>query len=344
MCAASPQVLRAAGGSAIRAGVYSLFRSLAFLSLMTPCARSADPAPPEGMVFIKGGTFSMGSTDGPSDERPVHEVTVKSFFMDRTEVTNAQFEAFTKATKYLTVAERPLSAKDIPGLLPEFEGKTLSLCFRAPKRAVDLRNSMQWWAPVVGSDWRHPDGPGSDLTGREKHPVVHVAWEDAVAYCKWAGKRLPTEAEWEYAARGGAAGLRFVWGNEFNPAGKWMANTWQGRFPSENTGEDGYKTTAPVGTYQPNGFGLFDMAGNVWEWCADWYLPEYYARSPKENPPGPDTSFDPDEPGTMKRVTRGGSWMCADSYCRGYRPGARMKTSPDTGLQNTGFRCVKDIP
>jgi formylglycine-generating enzyme required for sulfatase activity len=173
---------------------------------------------------------------------------------------------------------------------------------------------------------------------------VHVSWDDAAAYCKWAGKRLPTEAEWEFAARGGTEGSRFVWGNEFNPGGKWMANTWQGKFPAENTGEDGYKTTAPVATYQPNAFGLFDIAGNVWEWCADWYLPDYYAKSPKENPPGPDTSYDPDEPGAMKRVTRGGSWMCADSYCRGYRPSARMKTSPDTGLQNTGFRCVKDVP
>jgi len=182
------------------------------------------------------------------------------------------------------------------------------------------------------------------LKGREKHPVVHVSWDDAMAYCKWAGKRLPTEAEWEFAARGGLDGARFVWGNEFNPGGKWMANTWQGKFPEANSGEDGYKNTAPVGSYQPNGFGLFDMAGNVWEWCSDWYLPEYYARSPKENPQGPDTSFDPDEPGIMKRVTRGGSWMCADNYCRGYRPATRMKVAPDTEFQNTGFRCVKDLP
>jgi len=313
--------------------------------MLTALSVLADnPPAPEGMVFIKGGTFAMGSKDGASDEQPVHDVTVKSFFMDRTAVTNAQFEAFTKATNYVTVAERVLSAKEIPGLLPEFEGKTMSLCFRAPKGEVDLRNPGQWWLPVVGANWRHPDGAESNLIGRERHPVVHVAWDDAVAYCKWAGKRLPTEAEREYAARGGLQGARFVWGNEFNPGGKWMANTWQGKFPAENTGEDGYKNTAPVGSYQPNGYGLFDMAGNVWEWCSDWYLPDYYARSPKENPPGPDTSFDPDEPGIMKRVTRGGSWMCSDSYCRGYRPGARMKTSSDTGLQNTGFRCVKDVP
>jgi formylglycine-generating enzyme required for sulfatase activity len=328
----------------MRRSVIAYFRIPALFVLMSFCAEAADPVAPEGMVFIKGGTFAMGSKDGPSDEQPVHDVSVKPFFMDRTEVTNGQFEAFTKATGYQTLAERPLSAKEIPGLLPEFEGKTVSLCFRAPPGEVDLRSNSAWWSPVIGANWRHPDGPESSIAGRERYPVVHVAWEDAVAYCKWAGKRLPTEAEWEYAARGGLQGARFVWGNEFNPGGKWMANTWQGRFPSENIGEDGFKGAGPVGSYQPNGFGLFDMAGNVWEWCADWYLPDYYARSPKENPPGPDTSYDPDEPGTMKRVTRGGSWMCADSYCRGYRPGARMKTSPDTGLQNTGFRCVKDVP
>ena len=204
-------------------------------------AFAAEPAPPEGMVLIKGATFSMGSKDGASDEQPVHEVTVKSFFMDRTEVTNAQFEAFTTATKYVTTAERVLTSKDIPGLLPEFEGKAMGLCFRAPKGEVDLRNTGAWWQPVFGANWRHPDGPATDLKGREKHPVVHVSWDDVMAYCKWAGKRLPTEAEWEFAARGGLDGARFVWGNEFNPGGKWMANTWQGKFPETNTGEDGYK-------------------------------------------------------------------------------------------------------
>ncbi len=308
-------------------------------------AVAADPAPPDGMVLVKGGTFSMGSNEGETDEKPVHEVTVKPFFMDRTLVTNGQFEAFTKATGYVTTAEKVLTSKDIPGLLPEFEGKTLGICFRVPPGEVELRGGGgDWWRPIVGANWRHPDGPQSDLKGKEKHPVVHVSWDDAAAYCKWAGKRLPTEAEWEFAARGGLAGARYVWGNEFNPGGKWMANTWQGRFPQTNTGEDGYKATSPVGTYQPNGYGLFDMAGNVWQWCADLYLPDYYAKSPKENPPGPDTSYDPNEPGVPKRVTRGGSWLCADNYLRGYRPSARMKTAPDTGLQDTGFRCVKDVP
>ena len=321
----------------------SLLLPVIFLSAMR-VAFAADLVPPEGMVLIKGGTFSMGSNDGASDEKPVHEVTLKAFFMDRTAVTNAQFEEFIKATKYVTTAEHVLTSKDIPGLLPEFEGKMMGLCFRAPKGEVDLRNTGAWWLPVFGANWRHPDGPETDLKGRGKHPVVHVSWDDAMAYCKWAGKRLPTEAEREYASRGGLDGARYVWGNEFNPGGKWMANTWQGKFPEANSGEDGYKNTAPVGSYQANGYGLSDMAGNVWEWCADWYLPEYYARSTKENPKGPDTSFDPDEPGIMKRVTRGGSWMCADNYCRGYRPATRMKVAPDTEFQNTGFRCVKDTP
>jgi formylglycine-generating enzyme len=208
---------------------------------------------------------------------------------------------------------------------------------------VNLRDFPSWWAAVIGADWRHPNGPGSSIEGREKHPVVHIAWDDAQAYCKWAGKRLPTEAEWEFAARGGLKRQPFCWGAEFSPGGKSMANTWQGNFPSEDTGADGFKDTSPAGSFPVNGYGLADMAGNVWEWCADWYHPDYYTRSPRDNPPGSDTSFDPDEPGAKKRSTRGGSWMCADNYCRGYRPSARMKTSPDTGLQNTGFRCVKDV-
>ena len=317
--------------------------SLVFFATLAASVFAAEPEPPTGMTFIKSGTFTMGSEDGATDEKPLHEVTVKSFFMDKTEVTNAQFAEFAMATKYVTLAERPLTAKDLPGLLPEFEGKSVALCYRPPKDAVDLRDAMQWWAPVIGANWRHPDGPETDIVGKEKHPVVHVCWDDAQAYCKWAGKRLPTEAEWEFAARGGLEKARYVWGNEFSPGGKWMANTWQGKFPHENTGEDGFKGLAPVGSFPANGYGLFDMAGNVWEWCSDWYLPDYYAKSPKENPQGPTTSFDRDEPGVMKHSTRGGSWMCSDSYCRGYRPSARMKTSPDTGLSNTGFRCVKDV-
>jgi formylglycine-generating enzyme len=307
-------------------------------------AHAATPAAPEGMVYIPGGTFAMGSSSGASDELPIHEITVKPFFMDKTEVTNEQWEAFVKATGYVSLAERPLSEKEIPGLLPEFVGKTVSLCLRPPTGEVNLRDFPSWWAPVFGANWRHPNGPESDIRGKEKHPVVHIAWLDAIEYCKWAGKRLPTEAEWEFAARGGLKDQQYVWGGEFSPGGKLMANTWQGKFPKENTSADGFHESSPAATYPANGYGLHDMAGNVWEWTADWYHPDYYKQSPKENPPGPTTSYDPDEPGTMKRVTRGGSWMCADNYCRGYRPSARMKTSPDTGLQNTGFRCVKDVP
>jgi formylglycine-generating enzyme required for sulfatase activity len=318
-------------------------RLLALLSLQACAYAQNPPQAPEGMAYIPGGTFKMGSADGAHDEQPVHEVTVKPFFMDKTEVTNEQWAAFAKATGYVSLAERPLTEKDIPGLLPEFVGKTVSLCLRPPDGEVNLREFPSWWAPVIGANWRHPNGEGTTLEGKEKHPVVHISWIDAQAYCKWAGKRLPTEAEWEFAARGGLQGQPFVWGEKFAPDGKQMANTWQGNFPKENTGEDGFKETSPVGAFAANRYGLYDMAGNVWEWTGDWYHPEYYKDSPKENPRGPDNSFDPDEPGTMKRVTRGGSWMCADSYCRGYRPSARMKTSPDTGLQNTGFRCVQDV-
>jgi formylglycine-generating enzyme required for sulfatase activity len=292
------------------------------------------------MVWIPGGKFTMGSNDGQTDEKPLHDVKVDGFWMDKTEVTNEQFARFVEETKYVTVAERPIDPKQFPGV-PSAQLKPGSITFTPPPRVETLDDHMQWWSYTPGANWRHPEGPQSDIKGRGKHPVVQVCWEDAIAYAKWADKRLPTEAEWEYAARGGLDHNAFVWGREKVPDGKWMANIWQGAFPNENTGEDGFKGTAPVGSYLPNGYGLFDMAGNVWEWCADWYLPDYYTKSPRKNPQGPDTSFDPNEPGVMKRVTRGGSFMCSDMYCKGYRPSARMKTSPDTGLANTGFRCVK---
>jgi formylglycine-generating enzyme len=305
------------------------------------------------MVWIPAGRFTMGGIGEniPSDELPLHDVKLDGFWIDKNEVTNEQFAKFAKATGYVTVAERPLSAKTTPGLLPEFEGKSASLCFRAPAPDEKVDNFYQWWEPVIGANWRHPSGEKSDLKGKEKHPVVHVCYEDAIAYCKWAGKRLPTEAEWEYAARGGLIARPFIWGNEFQPGGKWMANTWQGKFPQERRVEDGFDGTAPVGTFPANGYGLYDMAGNVWELTDDWYRPDTYAtiahgagKEPRHNPKGPADSYDPDEPGAWKKVTRGGSWMCADNYCRGYRPSARMKTAVDTGLQNTGFRCVKDGP
>jgi formylglycine-generating enzyme required for sulfatase activity len=292
------------------------------------------------MVWIPSGTFWMGSDEGQTDERPVHEVTVDGFWIDKTEVTNEQFEKFVRATGYVTLAERKPDPKDFPGV-PLENLVAGSVVFSPPPGEVPLDNHYAWWSYVRGANWRHPEGPDSTIQGREKHPVVHVSWDDAMAYAKWAGKRLPTEAEWEFAARGGLARQPYVWGKEQVPGGKWQANIWQGRFPNENTMADGFKGAAPVASFPPNGYGLYDMAGNVWEWCADWYLPDYYAHSPKENPPGPDTSFDPNEPGVMKRVQRGGSYLCSDLYCIGYRPSARMKSTPDTGLSHTGFRCVR---
>ena len=295
------------------------------------------------MVWIPGGTFMMGSETGKSDEQPVHQVIVRGFWMDRTEVTNEQFEKFVRATGYVTVAERKPDPKDFPGASPDMLVPG-SVVFIPPPGDVPLDNHYIWWKWVPGANWRHPEGPNSDIKGREKHPVVHVCWEDAMAYSNWADKRLPTEAEWEFASRGGLKGKPYVWGDDQVPQGQWRANIWQGRFPNENTLVDGFRATAPVASFPPNGYGLYDMAGNVWEWCADWYRPDYYANCPRENPAGPLESFDPDEPNVPKRVMRGGSYLCSDLYCTGYRPSARMKSSPDTGLSHTGFRCVKDGP
>ena len=293
------------------------------------------------MIWIPPGTFLMGSEAGQSDEKPVHKVTLNGFWMDKTEVTNEQFEKFVRATKYVTLAERKPNPADFPGADPALLVPG-SIVFAPPSNPVSLNNHLQWWRYVPGANWRHPEGPGSDLKGREKHPVVHIAYEDALAYCKWAGKRLPTEAEWEYAARGGLEQQDYIWGQEQTPGGKWLANIWQGNFPVENNSADGFKATGAAGSFPANGYGLYDMAGNVWEWCSDWYLPDYYEKSPSDNPKGPNTSYDPNEPGVMKKVTRGGSYLCNESYCIGYRPSARMKTTPDTSLSHTGFRCVKD--
>jgi sulfatase modifying factor 1 len=309
-----------------------------------------------GMVQIPGGIFMMGSheKEGRTDEYPLHRVKLPGFWMDETEVTNAQFEAFVQATGYVTTAEKPIDWEEMKKQVPEGTPKPAdsllaasSLVFVPSSSPVDLRDYSQWWQFVRGADWRHPTGPLSDIKGKENHPVVQVSWDDAQAYARWAGKRLPTEAEWEWAARGGLKDLEFPWGSESVDKGKIKANTWQGKFPYQDDAKDGYKfSTAPVKSYQSNRYGLSDMAGNVWEWCADNYRADYYQSLKSKlsiSPRGPATSFDPDEPGIPKKVMRGGSFLCNDSYCASYRVAARMKSSPDSGLGHTGFRCVKDL-
>jgi sulfatase modifying factor 1 len=312
--------------------------------LLIGCVAHGAPPPgpaPDGMVWIHSGEFWMGSDDFP-DAQPWHRVYVDGFWMDKTEVTNEQFEKFVKATGYVTLAERTPTKEEFPTAPPE-NLVAGSVVFTPPDKPVPLNNHYQWWDYVKGANWRHPTGPKSNLQGKEKYPVVHIAFADALAYCKWAGKRLPTEAEFEFAARGGLEKKTYVWGDEFRPGGKWMANTFQGHFPERNTGEDGFVGTAPVGSFPPNGYGLYDMAGNVWEWCSDWYRPDYYKMLPEvaRNPHGPATSFDPSEPGTQKRVHKGGSFLCTDQYCKRYEPGGRGKGEPDTGTNHLGFRCVK---
>ncbi|MGQ0633196.1 MAG: formylglycine-generating enzyme family protein [Planctomycetaceae bacterium] len=315
---------------------------------------SAPAPPPPGMVWIAGDRFTMGNAGGVPDEGPEHEVELDGFWMDETEVTNAQFLEFVEATGYQTIAEKTPRREDFEGLVDDVSripAENLvpgSLCFNpAFDRRAFRRDGPLWpyqvWLYVKGADWKHPDGPDSSIDNRRDHPVVHVAWDDAVAYCRWAGKRLPTEAEWEYAARGGLVGKRYPWGDELTPGGQWRTNIWQGEFPGTNTNADGYATTAPVRRFPPNRFGLYAMSGNVWEWCADWYQPEYYAHSPRRNPPGPDDSFDPNEPGVPKRVQRGGSFLCNENYCLGYRVSARMKGEPTSGAYHVGFRCVKSV-
>lgn len=324
-----------------------------------PTVANTTPAPgpaPAGMVWIPGGEFSMGSKDPRNDvcggnepmddARPVHRVYVDGFWMDRTEVTNAEFARFVDATKYVTVAERPLRAADYPGV-PAEKLAPGSIVFTPPDHAVPLNNALQWWAWSAGTSWRHPEGPASDLKGKEHYPVVHVAYEDAAAYAAWAGKDLPTEAQWEFAARGGLSGNLYAWGNKLNPDGKHMANIWEGEFPYKNTGADGFVGIAPVASFPTNGYGLYDVAGNVWEWCKDWYAPDAYqkisAKGLARNPAGPaqSESFDPLEPGIAKHVQRGGSFLCTDQYCTRYMVGSRGKCSPDTGSNHAGFRCIK---
>ncbi len=305
------------------------------------------PGPaPTGMVWIPGGTFWMGCADCEMpDALPVHLVAVDGFWMDQTPITNAEFARFVKATGYVTIAERQPDPKDFPGAPPEMLVPG-SAVFTPPPADVPLDNHLRWWRYVKDASWKQPEGPGSSTTGREDHPAVHIAWDDAVAYAKWAGKRLPSEAEFEFAARGGLDRNRYAWGNELQPGGKWPANIWQGRFPVQNAVADSYARTSPVRAFPANGFGLYDVGGNVWQWCADWYRPDYFeklaaASGTARIPQGPADSFDPQEPGIPKRVQKGGSFLCSDEYCTRYLVGSRGKGAVDSGSSNVGFRCVK---
>ncbi len=294
------------------------------------------------MIKIQGGKFRMGSTNFP-DAQPIHEVEVSSFLMDEHEVTNAQFAQFVEATGYRTIAERPLDPKEFPGVDPQMLVPG-SAVFSSPENVDNLNNHLQWWSYVPGANWKNPEGPDSDLKDKDNYPVTQLAYQDADAYAKWAGKRLPTEAEWEYAAKAGKhVDETYYWGNEKKENGKWLANIYQGNFPTENTKEDGFETTAPVKSFPANAWGLYDMEGNVWEWCSDFYRPDYYATSDKINPKGPVNSHDPQEPGAIKRVQRGGSFLCNDVYCERYKAGSRGKGEQNSPTNNVGFRCVKDI-
>lgn len=300
------------------------------------------------MVWIPGGTFRMGSDSHYPEESPVHRVAVDGFWIDRTPVTNQQFKEFVRATNYVTCAEQLPDPKQYPGILPHmlYAG---SLVFQPPMRMPDLADWSQWWTFLKGADWRHPYGRKSNLNGLDHHPVVHVTFADAQAYAAWAGKELPTEAEWEFAARGGLDGAEYAWGDELQPGGKHMANTWQGNFPIENRSEDGYSRTSPVTAFPPNGYGAYDMIGNAWEWTVDWYAPRHEADARKpccvpENPRGgrEDASYDPCQPQIKipRKVIKGGSHLCAPNYCRRYRPAARHAEAIDTSTSHLGFRCI----
>jgi formylglycine-generating enzyme len=310
--------------------------------------QSGEPRDPR-MVWIPGGTFRMGSEDFYPEERPVHEVTVDGFWIDRYLITNEQFARFVEATGYVTLAERPPNPADFPGA-PAENLVPGSMLFQKRKGPVDLRNYANWWAWVPGASWRHPRGPRSSLRGLAQHPVIHVAYEDAEAYARWAGKELPTETEWECAARGGLDGATFTWGDEHCPAGKAMANFWQGEFPWQNLLQDGYEGTSPVGSFPANGYGLYDMAGNVWEWTCDWYVHRHADEvvkaccGPAVNPRivSPDNSYDPRQPQFRipRKVVKGGSHLCAPNYCLRYRPAARQPQMIDTSMSHIGFRCM----
>jgi sulfatase modifying factor 1 len=300
------------------------------------------------MIRIEGGTFRMGADRHYPEEAPAHRVTVDGFWIDRAPVTNRQFRVFVKSTGYVTFAEIAPDANDYPGALPNML-EPGSMVFSPPSYPVDLRDCSQWWTFRHGANWKKPYGPVSSIKGYEDHPVVHVAFKDAEAYARWAGKELPTEAEWEFAARGGLDDAEYAWGDEFAPGGRLMANTWQGDFPHRNNAPGTYKRTTPVGSFPPNGYGLSDMIGNVWEWTTDWYTSKHHAEVEKAccipaNPRGgsEEASFDPRQPRIRipRKVVKGGSHLCAPSYCRRYRPAARHAQPIDTSMSHVGFRCI----
>jgi len=313
-----------------------------------PYIKAAVKSVHQNMVYIPAGEFQMGG-DNPQafpDEYPKHRVKLDGFWMDCTEVTNVQFAAFVKATQYVTTAEKPINwdelQKQVPPGTPKpsvEELKPASLVFITPKNDNDY-----WWAMVKGTNWRHPLGPDSSIIGKDNNPVVQISWDDAQAYCKWANKRLPTEAEWEYAARGKLKNKLYPWGNESLDVGQSKANSWQGEFPYTNTNKDSYVKVSPVKSFAPNGYGLYDMAGNVWEWCNDWYDASYYTAVGHEvtNPKGPSVGYDPEDITAQKHTIRGGSYLCNDGYCSGYRNARRMKETADTSMEHIGFRCVSD--
>jgi formylglycine-generating enzyme required for sulfatase activity len=300
------------------------------------------------MAWIPGGMFRMGSDRHYPEEAPVHSVTVGGFWIDRTPVTNAEFRRFVQATGYATLAESRPDARDYPGALPKML-RAGSLVFAQPKQVVPRGQWGQWWQFKFGANWRRPYGPRSSIAALADHPVVHIAYRDAIAYARWAGKELPTEAEWEFAARGGLDGCDFAWGDELTPGGKHQANTWQGSFPHENLNTDGFERTSPVTAFSPNGYGLHDMIGNVWEWTSDWYAPDHQAQvaggcCATVNPVGgrEEASFDPSQPEIRipRKVLKGGSHLCAPNYCQRYRPAARYPQPVDTSTSHVGFRCI----